>query len=58
MIHRITVALNAKPDEVKCEYVGLNHLGWIRRISLRGEDVMDKVLGDTCLVPTLFGTFV
>jgi 6-phospho-beta-glucosidase len=36
----------ARPDEVRCEYLGLNHLGWVRRIHLRGEDVTGCLLGD------------
>ena len=27
-----------------CEYLGLNHLGWVRRILLRGEDVTGRIL--------------
>jgi 6-phospho-beta-glucosidase len=54
MIHRITAALKAEPDEVKCEYVGLNHLGWIRKISLRGEDVTGKVLSDDAILSQLY----
>jgi 6-phospho-beta-glucosidase len=46
MLHRIQTALGATCDEVHCEYVGLNHLGWIRRIHLRGEDVTERLLAD------------
>ncbi len=36
--------LDAQPDEVDLDYVGLNHLSWIRRVSLRGEDVTKRVM--------------
>lgn len=46
LIHNITHALGARADEVRCEYVGLNHLGWVRRIAVKGEDVTARVLAD------------
>ena len=54
MIHRIQVALGAPASEVVCDYVGLNHLGWIRRITLRGEDVTDRVLADDAILTQLY----
>ena len=32
------------------DYAGLNHLGWISRIRLRGEDITDRVLDDLGLL--------
>jgi 6-phospho-beta-glucosidase len=46
LFHRIALALKAPAAEVHCEYVGLNHLGWVRRVLLRGEDVTAKLLED------------
>lgn len=54
MLHRIATALNASHSEVRCEYVGLNHLGWVRRISLRGEDVTARVLNEDLLLAQLY----
>ncbi len=54
MLHRIATALGALPTEVQCDYVGLNHLGWVRRITLRGEDVTDQVLADDGLLTQLY----
>lgn len=54
MLHRINMALGAGPDEVHCDYVGLNHLGWIRRIMLRGEDVTDRLLADDGFLGKLY----
>jgi 6-phospho-beta-glucosidase len=44
LFHRIALALGAPLADVHCEYVGLNHLGWVRRVLLRGEDVTAKLL--------------
>jgi 6-phospho-beta-glucosidase len=54
LLHRIAVALAADPSEVRCEYLGLNHLGWVRKIELRGSDVTDRVLGDDSLLAQLY----
>jgi len=54
LLHRIHTALGAAADEVHCEYVGLNHLGWVRRIHLRGEDVTDRLLADDDFLSQLY----
>jgi 6-phospho-beta-glucosidase len=56
MLHRIGVALAAGPEEVRCEYIGLNHLGWVRKIELRGRDVTDEVLIDDRMLDQLHAT--
>jgi 6-phospho-beta-glucosidase len=54
MLHRIHTALNATAAEVRCEYVGLNHLGWIRRIHLRGENITERLLADDAFLSQLY----
>lgn len=54
LLHRITVALGASPADVRCDYVGLNHLGWIRRIQLRGEDITQRLLADDGFLSQLY----
>jgi 6-phospho-beta-glucosidase len=54
MLHRIQSAIGAPASDVTCDYVGLNHLGWIRKITLRGEDVTDHVLNDDALLSQLY----
>ena len=46
LFHRIAVALGAAPERVRCDYVGLNHMGWVRRVLLDGEDVLPRLLAD------------
>jgi 6-phospho-beta-glucosidase len=53
LMHRIASVLNAE-SEVRCEYLGLNHLGWVRKVELRGNDVTDSVLGDDALLTQLY----
>jgi 6-phospho-beta-glucosidase len=54
MLHRIATVLEATPEETHCEYVGLNHLGWVRKIEVRGEDVTDRVLDDDSILRSLY----
>jgi 6-phospho-beta-glucosidase len=54
LFHRIALALGARPDEVHCEYVGLNHLGWVRRVLHRGEDVTARLLADDNALLSLY----
>jgi 6-phospho-beta-glucosidase len=54
MLHRIYTALGASAAEVRCEYVGLNHLGWLRRIHLRGEDITARLLADDAFLSQLY----
>jgi 6-phospho-beta-glucosidase len=54
MFHRMAGALGAEPKDVHCEYVGLNHLGWVRRVLLRGEDVTARVLNDDRILESLY----
>lgn len=54
MLHRIQSALNVSASELECDYVGLNHLGWIRRIAVQGQDVMDRVLSDDSILAQLY----
>lgn len=35
---------NVPPEQVLIEQVGLNHLNWIRRVTINGEDATDAVL--------------
>lgn len=56
LFHRIAIALKASPDEVRCDYAGLNHLGWVRRVWFHGENVLGKLLADDAALQTLFPT--
>jgi 6-phospho-beta-glucosidase len=44
LFHRIAQVFGVPISETKCEYAGLNHLGWIRRVAVRGKDVTAQLL--------------
>lgn len=50
---RIARVLGARPDEAWIDYVGLNHLGWVRGLRVAGEDRLPRLLAD----PALLGSF-
>jgi 6-phospho-beta-glucosidase len=54
LFHRIALALGAAPAEVHCDYIGLNHLGWVRRVQLRGEDVTGNILDSDEMLRALY----
>ncbi|MCC6156876.1 MAG: 6-phospho-beta-glucosidase [Deltaproteobacteria bacterium] len=43
---KMTVAkfFGVDESEIDMEFVGLNHLGWIRRVAIKGEDITARVL--------------
>jgi 6-phospho-beta-glucosidase len=46
LFQRISEILREPRDEVRLEYAGLNHLGWVSRVSVGGRDVMERLLAD------------
>ncbi|MEW1780132.1 6-phospho-beta-glucosidase [Streptomyces sp. NPDC086777] len=43
---RIATTLGLDPSRAQFDYVGLNHLGWMRRVLHEGEDVLPRLLAD------------
>ena len=56
LFYRIALALEAPIADVECEYVGLNHLGWVKRVRLRGEDVTARILASDAILRSLYLT--
>jgi 6-phospho-beta-glucosidase len=54
LFFRIALALGEPPGAVECDYLGLNHLGWVRGVRVRGEDVTNRVLDDDNLLRSLY----
>jgi 6-phospho-beta-glucosidase len=50
---RVAEALGLDSSRAQFDYVGLNHLGWMRRVLHNGEDVLPKLLADDHLLGTL-----
>jgi 6-phospho-beta-glucosidase len=44
LLHRIAHVLGEPPAEVRCDYAGLNHLGWVSSVAVRGEEVIARLL--------------
>ena len=58
---RVARMLGLDHTRVQMDYVGLNHLGWMRRVLYDGEDVLPSLLTDESLLPQMeeakvFGT--
>jgi 6-phospho-beta-glucosidase len=43
---RVAGALGVDHTRVQMDYVGLNHLGWMRRVMFDGEDLLPRLLAD------------
>jgi 6-phospho-beta-glucosidase len=61
MARRAAVALGLDPSRTTPDYVGLNHLGWLRALHHDGQDVLPVLLADDALLGSLeegqlFGT--
>ena len=61
MARRAAVALGLDPSRTTPDYVGLNHLGWLRALHHDGQDVLPALLADDALLGSLeegqlFGT--
>lgn len=44
---RIARVLGARPQDAWIDYVGLNHLGWVRGLRVGGRDQLPRLLADT-----------
>ncbi|MEU3737319.1 MULTISPECIES: 6-phospho-beta-glucosidase [unclassified Streptomyces] len=47
---RVARMLGGNPDEAFIDYVGLNHLGWLRGLRIAGRDELPRLLGDAQLL--------
>lgn len=50
LCRRAARAVGADPDRADYDYVGLNHLGWLRRVVVDGRDRMPELLADEALL--------
>lgn len=50
---RVARMLGGNPDEAFIDYVGLNHLGWLRGLRIAGRDELPRLLAD----PAMLGSF-
>jgi len=45
LMRRAVAAARVSPEVVHFDYVGLNHLGWLRSVSVDGDHLMPRLLG-------------
>ncbi|MGR6920630.1 6-phospho-beta-glucosidase [[Actinomadura] parvosata] len=50
LVRRAAAALGLDPARVSPDYVGLNHLGWLRGLTYEGRDVLPRLLADDALL--------
>ncbi|MFJ3715124.1 6-phospho-beta-glucosidase [Streptomyces sp. NPDC090057] len=50
---RVARVLGVRPEDAWIDYVGLNHLGWLRGLRVEGRDELPRLLAD----PGLLGSF-
>ncbi|MEU9111403.1 6-phospho-beta-glucosidase [Streptomyces sp. NPDC048483] len=46
LVRRAARAAGADPDRVAYDYIGLNHLGWLRSLTLDGAELLPRLLTD------------
>jgi 6-phospho-beta-glucosidase len=46
LFHKIADAVREPVADMEFAYAGLNHLGWVRRVLVRGQDITDQLLSD------------
>jgi 6-phospho-beta-glucosidase len=54
LFFRISLALREPLEDVVCDYFGLNHLGWVRKVRVRGNDVTARLLRDDGMLRSLY----
>ncbi len=54
LFHKIAEALGEPVGDMAFDYAGLNHLGWVRRVVLHGEDVTRPLLSQPDLLRRLY----
>ena len=54
LFHRVAHAVGGSAESVDCDYLGLNHLGWIRAVRRQGEDVTAELLASDQKLKSLY----
>ena len=54
LFHRMADVLGVAAERLRIDYAGLNHLGWVRRVQLDGEDITPRILADRDLLRQLY----
>jgi len=52
---RIAAALGAKAADLRLDYLGLNHLGWVRGVQIGGAERLPEILASDELIRAIYG---
>lgn len=44
LMRKACAAIGVEPEQVEFDYVGLNHLGWLRTLEVDGEDQLPRII--------------
>ncbi|MGO3153101.1 MAG: 6-phospho-beta-glucosidase [Galactobacter sp.] len=53
LLRRAAMAVTGQPEASEFDYVGLNHLGWLRSFTVDGRDRLPELLGDEAKLDTI-----
>ena len=54
VFHKIAEELGEPRDQVTCHYAGLNHLGWVTSVEVRGKERIGEILGSDEAIRRLY----
>lgn len=54
LFFRIQLALGEPAEDVECAYFGLNHLGWVPSVRVRGTEVIDRLFAEDGKLESLY----
>jgi 6-phospho-beta-glucosidase len=54
VFHKIAEVLHEAKDQVVCHYAGLNHLGWVSSVKVRGQERIDEILNDDSALERIY----
>jgi 6-phospho-beta-glucosidase len=54
IFHRIAEELKEPRDQVICHYAGLNHLGWVSSVEVRGQERIGDILNNDAAIRRLY----
>ncbi len=54
VFHRIAEELEEPRDQVICHYAGLNHLGWVHSVEVRGQERIGEILDNDAALRRLY----
>jgi 6-phospho-beta-glucosidase len=53
LLRRAAIAVTGQPNATEFDYVGLNHLGWLRSFTVDGRDRLPELLADQTKLDTI-----